>query len=112
MKLLTCIVSYNRLEYTKKTVYSWLETKFVDDILVIVDNDSTDGTREWFDSFVVNMNAKPDRPAYGIMKNERNLFPGAATNIGWHSGLKLFDDVDLLHRSDNDVEYLPGWREE
>jgi uncharacterized protein YxeA len=26
MRLLTCIVTYNRLEYTKKAVESWLKT--------------------------------------------------------------------------------------
>jgi GT2 family glycosyltransferase len=101
LRLLTCIVTYNRLEYTKKAVESYLKTRDRGDAYVLVDNGSTDGTREWI--------LEED---LAHIFNDRNLFPGAATNIGWHSGLKLFDGVDLLHRSDNDVEYLPGWREE
>jgi glycosyltransferase involved in cell wall biosynthesis len=97
---LSCIVTYNRLEYTKKAVESWLDTT-KDADLVIVDNGSTDGTREWI--------LKEGLPH---IFNDRNLFPGAATNIGWHAGMKIFGKPDLLHRSDNDVEYLPGWREE
>jgi glycosyltransferase involved in cell wall biosynthesis len=101
LKLLTCIVTYNRLEYTKKAVESYLKTRDRGDAYVLVDNGSTDGTREWI--------LEEDLPH---IFNDRNLFPGAATNIGWHAGMKIFGKPDLLHRSDNDVEYLPGWREE
>ena len=98
MKLLCCVVTCNRLEYTKRTIASWSATAREDDHLMIVDNASTDGTREWlFEDATILL--------------EKNLFPGAATNIGWHEGLKEFD-ADLLMRSDNDIEYLPGWREE
>jgi glycosyltransferase involved in cell wall biosynthesis len=110
LKLLTCIVTYNRLEYTQNTVESWLRSvrlskDFREDRIVVVDNGSTDGTLKYLEDV---------REAFGVphIKNNRNLFPGAATNIGWHAGMKIFGKPDLLHRSDNDVEYLPGWREE
>jgi glycosyltransferase involved in cell wall biosynthesis len=99
--MLSVIVAHNRLEYTKRTIESYLETsgELGSRCLIVVDNASDDGTREWLD----------DRA--DVVLNDKNLFPGAAANIGWHHGLKAFD-ADLLHRSDNDVEYLPGWREE
>ena len=94
MKLLTCLVTFNRLEYTKRAVEAWHETSTADDQLVVVDNGSTDGAEQ-----------------FATIVNRRNLFPGAATNIGWHYGLK-YHDADLLMRLDNDVELLPGWRQE
>lgn len=105
MKILTVIVCHNRKEYTRRTIESWLATRDGrgpdETQLVIVDNASDEeGMREWLES----------APFVTILES-RNLFPGAATNIGWHEGLKHFD-ADLLHRSDNDIEYLPGWREE
>ena len=104
MKLLTCVVTHNRLDYTKRTLESYFDTVGHSAYLVVVDNLSTDGTREW-----LKENVAPRLHA-DVVLNNRNLFPGAATNLGWHRGLKKFN-ADLLHRSDNDIEYLPGWRE-
>lgn len=100
MKLLCCVVTHNRLDYTKRCIESWWGWAGPDDYLVVVDNASTDGTREWLEQ-----HPSPFKRIY----NDGNLFPGAATNIGWHHGLK-YHDADLLMRSDNDIEYLPGWR--
>ena len=102
MKILTCIVTHDRLDYTKRTIESWLETtKHASPSpgLVIVDNASSDDTREYLQRYVGRC---------PVVFNQQNLFPGAATNIGWHEYLKQ-GDADLLHRSDNDIEYLPGW---
>lgn len=102
MRLLCSIVTHNRLEYTQRTIESWNETRQLGDTLVIVDNASTDDTRGWL------ARARP-----GILVlNRRNLFPGAATNLGWHAGLQKDPNVDLLMRLDNDIQLLPGWREE
>lgn len=98
MNLLTVIVTHNRLEYTKRTIESWSKTVGPDSRLIVVDNASDDGTQEWLEGRV------------RWIPNKNNLFPGAATNIGWYYGLEKVD-ADLLHRSDNDIEYLPGWRE-
>lgn len=98
MRLLTCVVTFNRLAYTQRCIGSYLDTVGTDAHLVIVDNGSTDGTRDWLAQF-------GERVIYA----ESNLYPGAATNRGWDHGLASFD-AELLHRSDNDIEYLPGWR--
>ena len=99
MRLLCCLVTYNRFEYTKRTIATWQQTARDDDQLIVVDNASTDETADWLRA-----------SGFAYCVNAKNLFPGAATNIGWHDGLKQFD-ADLLQRSDNDVEYLPGWRD-
>lgn len=101
MTLLSCIVTHNRLAYTKRTVESWLATVGPDARLVIVDNASTDGTQEYLRSLT----------GCAVLFNATNLYPGAACNRGWDFGLAT-GSADLLHRSDNDIEYLPGWREE
>jgi hypothetical protein len=46
----------------------------------------------------------------------RNVYPGAACNEGWALADTMVKwtsaDETFMHRSDNDVEYLPGWCEE
>jgi GT2 family glycosyltransferase len=103
LKILTALTCHNRLEYTQRTVKSWQRTAGGNAMLVIVDNASDDETRGWL--------AEQKWTTIQVVYNDKNLFPGAATNIGWYEGLKHFD-ADLLHRSDNDIELLPGWREE
>lgn len=101
MNLLCAMTTFNRLAYTKRCVDSWSATAYGGDRLVIVDNASTDGTQDWLAS----------SPADLAVLNARNLYPGAATNIGWAHGLENYE-ADLLMRSDNDIEYLDGWRDQ
>lgn len=104
MKLLSCLVTYNRLAYTRRCIDSYLATVGDDARLVVVDNASTDGTREW-------LQGRLGRGVDLLILNPDNRYPGAACNAGWDYGLKHWP-AELLHRSDNDVEYLPGWRAE
>jgi hypothetical protein len=96
--ILSVVITHDRLPYTQLTLASLCgRTGY----LVVVDNASADGTREWLRS------DKCD--ADHVILSERNLYPGAATNIGWHEGLRRFPDATLLHRSDNDIQYAEGW---
>ena len=106
MKLLTVVVSCDRLDLTKITVRSYNETVSVPHTLIVADNASTDGTREWLDY------ALERDWIDGAVFFDENYYPGAACNHVWENGLELFADVTHLHRSDNDVLYLPGWAEE
>lgn len=94
MKLLCVVVTHNRRAYTERCLASLRAHGDENFKIVVVDNASTDGTQQLAD-----------------IRNTKNLYPGAACNIGWHHGLQTFD-ADLLMRSDNDIEYLDGWREE
>lgn len=101
MRILTVIVSYNRLPLLKRTFESYQATVTGPHYLMIVDNASNKATRRWLENNWGDC----------IYLNE-NRYPGYAANLGWGTLLrdhrKLGADT-LLHRSDNDVEYLPGW---
>ena len=99
MKLHTVFITYNRLELTKVAISSYLETVTVPHTLVVVDNHSTDGTREWLlDDF-----------DFGVHLLNENRYPGFACNLGWD---RAPSDADFLHRADNDFKFLPGWCEQ
>lgn len=99
-RIITCMVTHNRLDYTKIAVQSYLDTTNPDErFLVVVDNASTDGTQDWIE--------EQDGINLWIF-NQENKYPGAAVNQGWSAALEVYF-APLLHRSDNDVQYQPGW---
>lgn len=103
MNLLIAVVTYNRLFYTKRTLqYIW-DTIQVPYYLVVVDNNSTDGTQEFLKEC-----QKPGAIDLVIL-NPENYYPGKATNIAWREGLKYYQEATHLMRSDNDMVYLQGW---
>lgn len=99
MKLVSVVVSYNRLELLKETVFSYKETVTSPHRLIVVDNCSDEETRRWLRNSGLEVIFLSD-----------NFYPGYATNRGWEQGIE--DDTEFLHRSDNDFRYLPGWEEE
>lgn len=103
MKLLIVLVTYNRLAYTKRTLRALWDTIDVPYYLVVVDNNSTDGTRKYLEKLV------PRNRADKIILNPDNFYPGKATNIGWEEGLKAYPDATHLMRLDNDMHLEKGW---
>lgn len=102
MILHTVFVTYNRLELTKRTIESYLETVTVPYTVWVVDNASTDGTQQWLQDNWHGM-------LTGIILYPENKYPGPAVNHGWSA---VPYDATHLHRGDNDFQYLPGWCEE
>lgn len=104
MKLLICLITYNRLEYTKKTLKNlWDNTSDdCDYFLVVSDNASTDGTKEYLKELQrrgrLNM----------VIINPENYYPGKACNIGWTEALKIYDATHLM-RLDNDMQLTRDW---
>lgn len=96
----TCVVTHNRLPYTQRCLDSYLKTAR-ETRLVVVDNNSDDGTAEWL-----------QESGHNIVLNDTNRYPGAACNQGWDRLQETYGTPDFYHRSDNDIEYLPGWQEE
>lgn len=103
MKLLIVLITYNRLEYTKRTVRSLQATIEVPYYLVAVDNSSTDGTQSWLES------ARERNKLDMVVLNPANYYPGKATNIGWEAGLELYPQATHLMRLDNDMHFERGW---
>lgn len=98
MKLLTVLITYNRLEYTKRTIKSLQDTWSKPYPIVIVDNASTDGTQKWI---------RGGKHSYWLY--DENQYPGKACNWGWKGGLELQPDTTHLMRCDNDMAFEPGW---
>lgn len=98
MNLLICLITYNRLGYTQRTLESLKKTIDVPYHLVVVDNDSTDGTLEWLKTQGLH-----------LVQNPENLYPGRACNIGWSMGLLNYPQPTYLMRCDNDMEFAPNW---
>jgi glycosyltransferase involved in cell wall biosynthesis len=99
VKLHTVFITHNRLELTKQAIESYLETVTVTFTYLVVDNASTDGTREWFKEM-------GDIPYVSFGTNR---YPGAACNYGWTT---IPHGTTHLHRADNDFIFLPGWCDE
>ncbi len=84
------LLSYNSLEYIRKTIPAILKLNYANYELVIVDNGSEDGTIEYLESF---KNIK-------LVKNDSNLGYSKGKNIGvkFASGkfiLLLDDDIEI-----------------
>ena len=109
MRLLSCIVSHDRGALLRRTVESYLATVSVPFVLVIVDSASTEHET------IEYLRQLQNEGRYIIWIPE-NVYPGAACNEGWAFADSMVKwtsaDETFMHRSDNDVEYLPGWCEE
>ena len=99
MKIHTVIITHNRLELTKQVIESYLETVTIPHTLWVVDNASTDGTREWL----------LDNYDYGLSLLKENRYPGYSANLGFSLAPS---DATLLHRADNDFAFREGWSEQ
>lgn len=99
----TTLITFYRLDYTRRTIESYLNNTSVPYELIVVDNGSTDGTVKYLEELGKAKRIK------AVIANSINKFPGFATNQGWsHSNPK----AQYLHRSDNDLEYKKGWDKE
>lgn len=88
------IPTLNALDYTKKCLASLRRhTKFPYK-LIIVDNGSTDGTREWIEK----------QKDITLIKTKENLGYAAACNLGMN-----LSNSEYLVFSNNDLLFTPGW---
>jgi glycosyltransferase involved in cell wall biosynthesis len=93
------LTTFNRLLFTKQCLQSleWSEPKNL--VLVVVDNNSTDGTKEFLKSYSLPYLKQ-------IVFNDKNGGLGLAINQGWNI---LKDDCDILGQVNNDFLFEPGW---
>ena len=103
MNLLIVLITFNRLACTKRTLRALWDTIEVPYHLVVVDNNSTDGTVEY-------LKKHTDRDKIDhVIFNPDNYYPGKACNIGWEIGLQLYPESTHLMRLDNDMHLERGW---
>lgn len=96
----TILLNWNRADLLEKTLVSYLETIKVEFELFIIDNASTDQSREIVEYYC---------------RHYKNIIPifldknigGEAINIGLQQA-----SGEFIHVSENDVEYLSGWDRE
>lgn len=107
MKLLICLITFNREAYTRQTLKSlWANTSDTADYyIVIVDNASTDKTQTYLKD--LQRRGRINQ----LIINPENYYPGKACNIGWETGLKEYDATHLM-RLDNDMQLTKDWNEQ
>jgi predicted O-methyltransferase YrrM len=99
MMLSTIILNWNRVELLKQCIDSYLATVGGDFELMIVDNASIDGSRDylrWLEA------TQPQAKVFCLPEN-----------IGGEAFNSVVPQTrgDLIHLSENDQIFLPGWRE-
>ncbi|HLG27608.1 MAG TPA: glycosyltransferase [Paenisporosarcina sp.] len=99
------IVTYNRIELTKQTLNSIFENTDCPYNLVVVDNNSTDGTLEYlYGACADEISERGFLKGFKIHRNEQNR--GIA--VGRNQALQLAED-EWLSTLDNDVLVPKGW---
>ncbi|MFM9269517.1 glycosyltransferase [Halomonas elongata] len=96
-RLVAVIVSFNRCEHLKQGIAAVLDEPVAG--LVVVDNGSTDGSREWLASL--------DEPRLEVVTTERNLGGAGGFELGFEVALKTFQ-ADWLVCFDDDARPAPG----
>lgn len=93
------ILTYNNLQYTKDCIQSIRKyTEKGSYRIIIVDNNSTDGTREW-------LNTLKDQKDIIIKLNDTNAgFP-----VGCNIGIQLADKTDDILLLNNDTVVTTNW---
>lgn len=103
MRLIITLITFNRLDYTKRTLRTLWATIQVPYYLIVVDNNSTDGTKEYLANLVDRNRANH------VIFNDENYYPGKACNMGWTEGLEEYPQATHLMRLDNDMHFEKGW---
>jgi len=95
------VTTYNRLQFTEQCLKSIEWSKPVNSVVVIVDNNSDDGTKEFLKSYASPLLKQ-------VVFNDENKGLGFAINQGWNI---LKDECDILGVINNDFLFEPGWEE-
>jgi len=96
----TVLISYQRLDLTREAVASYLETVSVPHTLIVVDNGSSQDVTDWI---------LDNSSSFHYLLLGENMYPGFACNRGFE---RAPGNASVLHRADNDWEFLPGWCDE
>lgn len=97
------ILTYNQLEHTKRCIEAVRASTDMNDCeIIVVDNASTDGTREWL----------TEKQEHGDIVIAHFEDENIGVPAGWNRGLSLSNPLtDYLVILNNDVFVTPGWLE-
>ncbi len=98
MNIAIVVVTYNRLEYTKKTIARLLEDPAEEFDLYLWDNASTDETPEYL------KDAIKDPRIVEVVLSKENVGQTGAMNYAWAK-----TKAELVGKLDNDCLVTPGW---
>jgi len=93
-------LTHNKLAYTQRCLGSWLNTRFPAWEIIVVDNGSQDGTREWLPEF--RSRAQAAGVPVELLLNEGNIGCSTARNQGLAAArgrFFVFVDNDVALRS-------------
>jgi GT2 family glycosyltransferase len=94
-------ITYDRLDYTKKSFKSLWETAEHPFHHLVIDNGSTDGTLEWLDKYMLEHPGKVNLKTY--TKNH-------GISITSNYAIKQLKEYDIIVKVDNDAIFLTkGW---
>jgi len=96
--------TYNRLEFTKRMLENFFSVTKGPYRLIIVDNGSTDGTKEWLEDLV-----KENNTIIHLHFNKENKGIAVGRNQGLLLANKYGSDDEFLATIDNDVELPNDW---
>ena len=105
IKTSAIIVSYNRLALLKKCLHSLSVQTLLADQIVVVDNASTDGTREWLQEW-----ERSSHRAAQVILNEENLGGAGGFVMGLEAAIK--NGADWIWMMDDDAAPHPTALEE
>ena len=103
-KVTAMMLTHNRKEWLKEAIKSILEQTYKNFELIIIDNASTDGTREVVDEFI-------NDPRIVYVRNEENLYPYAKNQVvdlarGEYIAICDDDDISFADRFEKCVEFF------
>lgn len=101
MKIAVVLVTFNRLSCLKIALQKYEMQTVLPEHIVVVDNASTDGTKEFLDEW----GEKESKITKHIIHNEKNTGGSGGFNTGVMAGIKL--DVDYLFLADDDAYAEP-----
>lgn len=103
MKIAMEMLTFNRLEFTKIVLENYFKTTKIEHKLLVWDNYSTDGTREWLEAV-----AKKRYPLKVHFSKQNVGVPQAIRGFLRHP---FTADANLVGKIDNDILVCDGWLE-
>lgn len=95
-----CIITYNRLAFTKECIESVLQYTDYPYVLTVVDNNSQDGTRQYLKKL------KEEGKIKNLVLLDENIGVAKASNLAW----SLEPNARYYLKLDNDIVFQkPGW---